>query len=360
MPVQPTPIAPVEIKNSAAQPAEPRPIEIPPLRAPEIRPAEIRQTFTPQVEGSLAASSEIRVAQVAEPVLKQPEVHRFRVNEVLVPKSSEITESFRLAFSRFSSVCKSAWLGLVSMGAKAKEQSLRRARSFELGPRLLDAGKQGQHLVRGGWSRTGQYVRTAGGALGSYSRTGIARMRQASLKVRASSASAAADVVRRASHQPATPSRIRMLIAASVLRARIMAAQQLSAWRIRREQVAVDSRFWTSMTMAAIAAIIALVIVSVVPHYAAKSLPSRIMNTNPSVDASVVPRAAAPAAQAKTIVPARKPVATAASHPAPTKATSIMPTTSTASAAKARHVLHDDYVAPNTYKYYGNASKPSR
>ena len=98
-----------------------------------------------------------------------------------------------------------------------------------------------------------------------------------------------------------------MLLAASALQARIITAQQLSAWRIRRERMAVDSRFWASMTLSAIAAIIALVIVSVVPHYAAKSLPSRLLNTNPSVDANVAaPVAAAPATVQKTAAPVRK------------------------------------------------------
>ena len=178
------------------------------------------------------------------------------------------------------------------------------------------------------------------------------------MKVRASSASSTTDVVRPASHEAATPSRIQALTVASVLRARIMVARQLSEWRIRRQRVAVDSRFWASMSMAAVAAIIALVIVSVVPHYAARSLPSRILNTNPSVDASVVSRPAAPAAQVKTVAPVRKPVSTASSHPAPLKTSSVK-TASLTAPAKPHHVVHDDYVAPDTYKYYGTASKGS-
>ncbi|HEX3739198.1 MAG TPA: hypothetical protein VHV29_05670 [Terriglobales bacterium] len=365
MPSASTPAAPLEIQSTAAQPVESQPINVRPISAPQTKPAEIPQASIPQIQGSLATSSEIRVSQIAQPVIEQPEVDqprivdRARTDESLLPKSSEITESFRLAFSRFWSVCRTAWLGLDLISARAKEQSLQRVRSLELGRQFTEVGKQGQHLLRAGLSRTGQYARRAGGALSSYSRTGIARMRQASSRVRAVSASTSTDVVRPATSKPATPSRIRFLIAASALRARIIAAQQLSAWRLRRERMAVDSRFWASMTMSAIAAIIALVIVSVVPHYAAKSLPSRILNTNPSVDASVTSGAAASAAQVKTTAPVRKPVATASSHPAPAKASSIKAAGNTAS-AKPRHVVNDDYVAPDTYKYYGTGSKGSR
>lgn len=366
MPSASTPAAPLKIQSTAAQPVESKPINVHPISAPETRPAEIRPAAHLQVQGSLASSSEIGVSQIAQPVIEQAEIDRprnigrARTDESLLPKSSEITESFRLAFSRFWSVCKTAWLKLGAISAKSKEQSLQRVRSLELERQFTEAGRQAQHLLRAGLSRTGQYARMAGGALSSYSRTGIARMRQATSRVRALSVSTHADVLRPAISKPATPSRIRFLIAASALRARIMAAQQLSAWRLRRERMAVDSRLWASMTMSAIAAIIALVIVSVVPHYASKSLPSRILNTNPSVDASVVPGPAAPAAQVKTVAPVRKPAATASSHPAPVKPTSIKPTSSTASGAKPRHAAYDDYVAPDTYKYYGNGSKPSR
>jgi ABC-type lipoprotein release transport system permease subunit len=153
-----------------------------------------------------------------------------------------------------------------------------------------------------------------------------------------------------------------VLLAASALRARIITAQQLSAWRLRRERMAIDSRFWASMTMSAIAAVIALVIVSVVPHYAAKSLPSRILNTNPSVDANVVaPVATVSAPVQKTVTPVRKSATATGSQNRAAKPTSVnAESAKPATNPKPKHVLQDDYVAPNTYKYYGTGSKASR
>jgi Tfp pilus assembly major pilin PilA len=129
---------------------------------------------------------------------------------------------------------------------------------------------------------------------------------------------------------------------------------------MRRERMAIDSRFWASMTMAAIAAIIALVIVSVVPHYAARSLPSRLLNTNPSVNASV----AAPAAANSAPVQKRNAVVRkSATGTTTTSSKTDSAKTNSAQVAtnpKPKHGTHDDYVAPNTYKYYGAGSKSSR
>ena len=124
--------------------------------------------------------------------------------------------------------------------------------------------------------------------------------------------------------------------------------------------MAIDSRFWASMTMAAIAAIIALVIVSVVPHFAAKSLPSRLLNTNPSVSANVAaPINVNPAPVHKADALARK----AATGAQTTGSKIDLAKTNSAKLAtnpKPKHAVHDDYVAPNTYKYYGTGSKSSR
>ena len=116
------------------------------------------------------------------------------------------------------------------------------------------------------------------------------------------------------------------------------------------------------MSMAAIAAVIALVIVSVVPHYAAKSLPSRLLNANPSVNANVAaPVATSPAPLQKTVAPVRKTTTVTSTQTAEAK-TEAVKAASTKSAVnpKPKHVAQDDYVAPNTYKYYGTGSKASR
>ena len=131
---------------------------------------------------------------------------------------------------------------------------------------------------------------------------------------------------------------------------------------MRRERMAIDSRFWASMTMAAIAAVIALVIVSVVPHYAAKSLPSQILNTNPSVDANVATPVTATATPVhKAPPPAGKTETKSGTQPTASTSTSTQADSAKAATnSKPKHVAQDDYVAPNTYKYYGTGSKASR
>jgi hypothetical protein len=124
-------------------------------------------------------------------------------------------------------------------------------------------------------------------------------------------------------------------------------------WKMKRERVAIDSRFWTSMTLAAISALIVLGIVSVVPNYAAKSLPSRILGPNSSINANV----AAPvvlAAPPQTSNAAAKKIV----NPKLAQAKPASP--KTAVSPKAHRPAEDDYVAPDTYKYYGNGSKRSR
>jgi hypothetical protein len=106
------------------------------------------------------------------------------------------------------------------------------------------------------------------------------------------------------------------------------------------------------MTLSAIVALIALAIVSLVPRYAAKSLPSKILNTNSTLSASEAAPAAAPLPYADKTA-ARK---TKSTQPAQAKTAS----TAAATPAKPRRQSNDDYVAPDSYKYYGNGSKTSR
>lgn len=361
--IQPMQIRPIPIEPNAVQPpvltAAVQPIQAIPSAVPAPLTA-IAQTSTPRVEGSLATS--VQAPPISRPRLYTPPAPTPQIEDRLVPKSTEITEALALAFSRLRSAGKTVWLNLSSVTGKAMQRGRQTVQSLELGERFAHAGKQGQNLMRGGIAKTSQYARTASGAVGAFSRGGIARVQQASVRLRNASTTSTGEVMRPAHSQSSAPSRVRLAMAASALQARVIAAQRLSAWRMRRERVAIDSRFWASMTMSAIAAIIALVIVSVVPHYAAKSLPSRILNTNPSVNADVAsPVAAAPAPVHKTVAPVRK-TTTAASTQTTTAKNEPLKTGSSKSAATVRpkHVVDDDYVAPNTYKYYGTDSKASR
>jgi len=325
MQIRPTPVHTVEVQPVAVPPAAVQPIQAISTATPVVPSAQIIQVSAPQVEGSLATSVQVQASPISEQKLYNPPDPKPQVEERLVPKSSEITEALVLVLSRLRSAGKTAWLSLASVSGKALERGRQTVRSLELGEGLA--------------------------------RAGVSRVQQLSARRRTASTVATEDMVRPANPRPSTPSR--MLLSASALRAKIITTQQLSAWKIRRERAAIDSRLWASMTMAAIVAVIALVIVSVVPHYAAKSLPSRILNTNPSVDANVsAPVATAPLQ--KTVTPVRKTTTVTSTQTTAAKTDSVKANSAkSAMNPKPKHVAHDDYVAPNTYKYYGSGSKTS-
>jgi hypothetical protein len=361
MQIRPAPVRTVEVQPVAVSPAPVQPIQAISTATPAVPSAQILQASAPQVEGSLATSVQVQASPISDPKLYSPLVPKPQVEERLVPKSSEITEALVLVLSRLRSAGKTAWLSLGSVSGKALERGRQTVRSLELGEGLARAGKYSQNLIQGGVARTSRYARATGSALSTFSRAGVSRLQQMSATPRTASTVATGDLVRPENTRPSTPSRIRVLLAASALRAKIITARQLSSSKIRRERMAIDSRLWASMTMSAIAAVIALVIVSVVPHYAARSLPSRILNTNPSVNANVsAPVATGPAPAQKTVTPVRKTTTVTSTQTTAAKTDSVKadPAKSAAN-PKPKHVAQDDYVAPNTYKYYGNGSKTS-
>lgn len=368
MQIRPTPVQPVDLQPIPAAPVAP--IQATSMTAiPAASPTQILRPSAPTVEGSMALAAQVQASPISESVRHDLPTPSPQVEERLVPKSSEIIDALVLAFSRTRAIGQAVGLSLARISGKVIERGRQTAQSLELGKGLNRAGKQSRNLMRSGIVKTSQYARRTGSALGSFSRAGISRVQQISTRVGIASATSSEDVMPPATPLPSSPSRVRLGLTASALQVRIFVSQQLSAWELRRERMAVDSRFWASMTLAAIAAIIALVIVSLVPHYAAKSLPSRLLNTNPSVDANV----AAPVAAAATPVPAAATPASKATVPVPkapaaeSTQTTLSKTASaktdsskSAANAKPKRAVYDDYVAPNTYKYYGTGSKSSR
>jgi hypothetical protein len=131
----------------------------------------------------------------------------------------------------------------------------------------------------------------------------------------------------------------------------------LARWSAARPHLPErDSRLWTSMAMAGLSAILALVLFSGLRRYAPNAAPSKV---SASTTAPVL----------QTPVAAPKPSPLARSATSKTQATTVKPA-SLASALKpaARKVAHprvrrqsedDDYVAKNTYVYYGPNGKRS-
>jgi len=143
-----------------------------------------------------------------------------------------------------------------------------------------------------------------------------------------------------------------------------------SSGMLVRQMAQRDSRLWASMGMAALSALLALAFVSAVRHYG----PDRV-EAQPTV---TIPPASAAAVQSNSVV-SSKPNTTAKSiDPKPTpiaQRQAIRQVTSPAAAVPQQKELaalstpnhrvrrnseEDDYVAKDTYVFYGSSGKPSR
>ena len=151
---------------------------------------------------------------------------------------------------------------------------------------------------------------------------------------------------------------------------RILLARLRAEWTLRRESLEHDLRFWNSMTWAVVCALLALGFASGVRHYATKSLPSRQALTRTVSTPSTV-------AHAAMVDPGREnreesiPVHVD-ENTALTKASLTEPIPPSKPSARVHHhsvtgahvLAHrkrrtaedDDFVARDTYVYYGSRS----
>lgn len=164
--------------------------------------------------------------------------------------------------------------------------------------------------------------------------------------------------------------RVRIRLGGTPLRVKILLTRSISEWKLKRNSMRIDARLWGSMMMAAISALLVLGLISAVRHYATQSLPSRIGSTHSLANSkNEIPADAVPAKVAAQagVVPAK----TASQHAAaqvPKKPAVIQakqvstssPATSSAVRKKPRATTSDDYVAPDTYTYYGNKPQGSK
>jgi hypothetical protein len=144
---------------------------------------------------------------------------------------------------------------------------------------------------------------------------------------------------------------LRVRLGGLPLRMRIFFTRTLSEWRLKSETATGDSRLWTSMTMGVCTALLALAIVSSARHYGNASLPSHVVHSNhpqtspqttsPNVVSSR-PAGARTGSQAKTLEPRFN-------RPRPAAQTRSKPRRN-----------EDDYVARDTYVYYGDSRPKSR
>ena len=136
-----------------------------------------------------------------------------------------------------------------------------------------------------------------------------------------------------------------------------------------------DSRLWASMGMAALSALLALGFISAVRHYGPDRVEAQPTSTKVSGVAATTTAAQShsgvlpkPKTIAKTDDPKRSPIATTqAIKQAPVASPPVVvPQKKEVSALstpkhRVRHISEeDDYVAKDTYVFYGNSGKPSR
>ncbi|OLE12089.1 MAG: hypothetical protein AUG89_08465 [Acidobacteria bacterium 13_1_20CM_4_56_7] len=297
--------------------------------------------------------AQVPITQVHAPQLVKREIRRYPPPSV---KSKRNSDAMLRSIGKVRALSENAGRSTLAGLQTVRTNLLQSLRSLELRKAIVRAGQQGQHLLRAGVALTGRYAQKAGNELTSFSRNSVASVQRISSQLQSISTTTT-DVIRPANTKPATPSRVRVLLATSALQARYLAAQRLSEWKVKRDRLAIDTRFWSSMTLAAIAAVLVLAIVSTVTHYAPRSLPSRILNTNPPASTTLDRPAVLPAPHTAGKIPAQKTANPKIAQEKPVQEKQV--STKAATTPKPGRVASDDYVAPDTYKYYGNGSKAS-
>jgi hypothetical protein len=141
-------------------------------------------------------------------------------------------------------------------------------------------------------------------------------------------------------------------------RAHELIQQGRLAWAQREQAIRREPRLWMSMTMAALSALLTLAVISAVSHYAPGADASNKAVANPSkYDSGVInpkivvgPRTSGTNTEASG---SPRSVASRRAKPASGQENS-KPTTTT---RRAHGNPNEDYVAPDTYHYYGTNGK---
>lgn len=126
----------------------------------------------------------------------------------------------------------------------------------------------------------------------------------------------------------------------------------MAGWRPHTPE---DARLWTSIGMAAISALLTIALISAVTHYAPGADASA--KTGPQVQktsSAPAPATESEAADEAAVSPVAGPARTAHRRAAVTLAKQKP----RPALRRVRHVDGEDYVAPDTYHYYGTSGKP--
>jgi hypothetical protein len=145
--------------------------------------------------------------------------------------------------------------------------------------------------------------------------------------------------------------RLRIRFDGLPLKMRIAFAQAKLQWQLSHESVARNSRLWSSVALGALAALLVMGLFSMARHFAQASLPSNRVSANSSRESTESATSASILPQA--LSPAKKPAKKAAHTMNPERSAP-----KTVAKPQVRHSADSDYVAKDTYVYYGSrASK---
>jgi hypothetical protein len=158
--------------------------------------------------------------------------------------------------------------------------------------------------------------------------------------------------------------RLRIRLSGFPLQARIALARARSEWGLRRESLTRNSQLWNSVALGAVSALIVMGIFATARHYAQASLPSArnsnassTQNTSTFAPASIVPLTVKTSNHASPMQTSKPPNTSARPKPAPQK----LYRATVAPGRRIHQNEDEDYVAKDTYVYYGkNPSRPTK
>jgi len=216
------------------------------------------------------------------------------------------------------------------------------------------------HAPSRAWTASAEVVR-------NFTRGSLAHSRRLTERGKQLFSGAVARATREQTAPRSEPPRLRIVLTGLPLRIKILAARQLSEWKIGNPGATYDTRLRSAMIIAAACAVLALVGVSLATHFAARFLASPALRSGSTAGAGAgagsktvgpqAPASASPAAQHSGAGGAQSPenqksAATTAAANAQGEKSSQRPE----GRRKHHRTADDDYVAPNTYKYYGNSA----
>jgi hypothetical protein len=347
----PSPVPWWRVQQEAdAAPEVPRPILQSPQQLPV--PIPIRSAPTPPAQ-PIQASPEVTKAEPVSEAAVRIDFARYKEAGV-----AYLTRSVAWLRSSGAKVWGSSATGF----SAARQHASRIVRSVDWKDHLSRGRSSAQHAMAVGAASTRRYIERSQSTLQKLSRSGVEHSRRVTVNLRQSISGHGNEFPVWAKRMGAklptiNGARVRVVLTGAPLRMRIFFARKITEWSLKHDGKPADARLWTSMTLAAISAIIALIIVSVVPHYASRFLPSRLAATQSTVSANAAEPAVTPVSSAPQAVlkntSASVAVPAVGKKPQSTRAVAAK----AAPASKTQRHSNDDYVAPDTYKYYGNTSQ---